>query len=72
MTSQDGCRRCGSAMEAGFIVDEGYGTRKIAAWIEGEPVPSLWSGVKTSGRRQLPIETWRCTGCGLLESFAPA
>jgi hypothetical protein len=24
-------------MEIGFIVDEGYGSRTVAKWVEGEP-----------------------------------
>ena len=33
-------------MEAGYIVDEGYGTRTVAKWIAGEPERSMWTGLK--------------------------
>jgi hypothetical protein len=57
-------------MEQGFIVDEGYGTKKPATWAEGEPERSIWTGLKLRGRRQLPATTYRCRQCGYLESYA--
>ena len=33
-------------MSAGYVVDEGYGTRTIAKWISGEPERSIWTGLK--------------------------
>ena len=66
------CLRCNVALEPGFVIDEGYGSRKVTAWVEGEPEPSLWSGIKTGGRRRIDIETWRCPSCGVLESYAPS
>ncbi len=57
-------------MERGFVVDEGYGARTVAAWVEGTPEKSMWTGLKTRGRRRLSIDTWRCTRCGYLENYA--
>ena len=37
-------------MEAGFIVDEGYGTRTVAKWVAGEPEKSMWTGLKLAAR----------------------
>jgi hypothetical protein len=64
------CPRCQGRMEEGFVVDEGYGSRTVSAWIEGVPIKSFWSGLKTKGKRRLPIQTWRCMRCGVLESYA--
>ena len=64
------CPRCSSAMEPGFQIDEGYGTRKVSRWVAGEPVKSIWTGLKLSGRDQLDITTYRCRRCGYLESYA--
>ena len=58
-------------MEAGFIIDESYGMRTVANWIEGVAEKSIWTGLKLKGRRKLPAETWRCTRCGWLDSYAP-
>ena len=66
------CPRCQSRMELGFVIDEGYASRTATRWIEGEPVTSLWTGLKLSDRRRLDIQTWRCTRCGLLEAYAPS
>ena len=40
--------------------------------MEGAPEKSFWSGLKTSGREQHAVVTFRCDGCGYLESYAPA
>ena len=64
------CPRCSGSMEAGFVVDESYGTRTVAKWVEGEPEPSFWTGIKLGNRVNLDVRTYRCTGCGYLESYA--
>ncbi|WP_294338374.1 PF20097 family protein [uncultured Sphingomonas sp.] len=70
MTEMPECLACRTPMQRGFVVDEGYGTRKVAQWIEGEPETSLWSGVKTTGRMQIEIESWRCPACGFVANYA--
>ncbi|WP_326525708.1 hypothetical protein [Sphingomonas sp.] len=65
------CLRCGGRLEEGYVIDEGYGSRTPSTWIEGAPEKSFWAGLKTGDRRKLPIDTWRCTRCGLLEQYAP-
>lgn len=63
------CLRCESVMEDGFIIDRAdYNT--INTWVEGEPVKSFWSGIKTKGKEQYAVRTLRCTNCGYLESYA--
>ena len=66
------CAKCGKAMEAGFVLDhQAHTTGTQSAWIDGAPEPSFW-GVKLKGhQRRLPITTYRCPGCGFLESYAP-
>jgi hypothetical protein len=56
-------------MERGFLLDESYGQRKPAKWVEGKPEYWLWN-LKIRGKRQLEISSYRCTRCGYLESFA--
>ena len=56
-------------MEQGFLLDESYGSRKPGKWIEGAPEYWLWQ-LRTGGKRQLEIATYRCVGCGYLESYA--
>lgn len=64
------CPKCKGKMEPGYVLDEGHGTSLVAQWVEGPPSRSAWTGMKTKGRRKLPITTYRCTRCGFLESFA--
>jgi predicted nucleic-acid-binding Zn-ribbon protein len=71
MEQAKSCGKCGAAMAAGFILDEGgYGMMEIGRWQEGAPSKSVWTGIKTSKAQQRPIQTWRCSACGFLESYA--
>ena len=64
------CPRCSGSMEAGFVVDEGYGKKVVAKWVAGEPQKSFWMGLKLRGRDQIEVATYRCRRCGYLESYA--
>ncbi|UNK56837.1 hypothetical protein MNQ95_11865 [Pseudoxanthomonas daejeonensis] len=57
-------------MKAGYLLDRGSHGRFVAAWPEGEPRRSFWSGLKPSGTLN-ETRTWRRTDCGYLESYAP-
>jgi len=65
------CPKCKGSMEEGYILDLGHaGSRQVATWVEGPPQPGAWLGLKIKGLRQIPQRTFRCTGCGYLESYA--
>ena len=65
------CPRCSGSMEPGYIFDEGYGSRKVLQWVEGEPQFSKWGGsLKLGGKDKLEVTTYRCRSCGYLESYA--
>ena len=65
------CLRCKSTMENGFILDRGHANAKQEQeWVEGEVVKSFWRGVTTSDREIFKVQTFRCTRCGYLESYA--
>ncbi|MSR61235.1 MAG: hypothetical protein EXS08_02140 [Planctomycetes bacterium] len=66
------CPKCGPAMDEGFVLDERHRGVTQSSWVEGEPVPSFWSGLKLSGHLRLKVSTFRCPKCGYLESYAPA
>jgi len=59
-------------MDPGFILDKihGAGIFSSAEWAEGTPEHSWWTGVKMGERERHPITTYRCSGCGYLESYA--
>ena len=67
------CEKCAGVMENGFIADYTYGDSDSTIvqniWIEGD-LERSWARTKTKGKRKYLIETFRCTNCGYLESFA--
>ena len=66
------CPRCGKAMEQGFILEKGdSNSATVSAWVEGAPEIRRWTGLKLKNRRVIRMQTFRCKGCGYLESYAP-
>jgi hypothetical protein len=65
------CPKCSGQMEDGFTLDHTHGENLQAAWVEGPPKRSFWAGLKVPRAIQHPITTYRCPGCGYLESYAP-
>ena len=70
MKSLPKCPKCQNRMEKGYIMDRGDANRiRPATWVEGELVRSWWMGAKLAGKRQLQVDTFRCIGCGYVESY---
>jgi hypothetical protein len=69
-TSPNQCPKCNSAMEQGFVLDNSYGERIVSQWVPGAPLTSFWTGTKVPDKELVPIGTYRCSGCGYLESYA--
>jgi hypothetical protein len=57
-------------MDPGFVLDRTHGAVAQSTWVEGAPVPSIWTGLKLKGHQHLPVMTYRCPKCGYLESYA--
>jgi hypothetical protein len=64
------CPECGGAMEAGFVLDIGYGTSMMARWVQGSADMKWYGSVDLSGRDCRKVTSYRCGGCGLLKSYA--
>ena len=64
------CPDCGVEMIEGFILDMTYGGKLVPRWIKGSPEKSSWTGLKTKGKECRSVETYRCSKCGLLRSYA--
>jgi hypothetical protein len=58
-------------MVRGFIPDEYRDRNEVTVWVQGQPERSMETGtVVLSGTRMWHVETYRCSGCGYLESYA--
>ena len=64
------CPKCGEAMSVGFIADWSEGDVRISRWLEGEPVSGWVREVNPDKNDQWKVVTYRCNGCGFLESYA--
>lgn len=58
-------------MQGGFLLDRNHTYHEAGTWVEGPPEKSFWGGLKTKGRRQLPVYAWRCPGCAQVRLYAP-
>ena len=65
------CPKCSRKMASGFVIDQSYGIVTVSKWQAGQPQKSIWTGLKQFKDQQHEIVTWRCGGCGYLESYAP-
>ncbi len=70
MPANPTCPKCGRSMEEGFLADESHGAVKPSRWVGGPPEKSFWQGTKTRGKPKFGVTTFRCSGCGYLESYA--
>ena len=67
------CPKCNDVMVQGFIPDfTGSKFCTVNNWVEGAPGKPTWFGtcVPVSPEKCIPIGTFRCSGCGFLESYA--
>ena len=64
------CPKCGGSMDQGYIPESQNESKVIETWFEGEPKKAFF-GLNTVGIRHFETKTWRCNGCGFLESYAP-
>ena len=55
-------------MTEGFVLGERQGMRAVSSWAEGAP-QETWFGIKLKAK-PIKVQTWRCTRCGFLESYA--
>ena len=72
MTQPTTCPKCNGSMEPGLMLDrKDWASDLQVRWVGGEPTPkTFFGGMSLKGREPLPVTTYRCEGCGYLESFA--
>jgi Domain of unknown function (DUF6487) len=68
------CPKCAKPMEEGFIINYSHAAAVPSTWIAGRPERSVWIGIdlglNLKGRQRIAITTYRCIGCGFMESYA--
>jgi hypothetical protein len=64
------CPKCNGEMAQGFIFEIDGPMRKVSTWVEGPPEKSWFGSAKVPAGRCVPVGTFRCSGCGFLESYA--
>jgi Double zinc ribbon len=65
------CAKCGNSMDRGFIPDEFRDRNEVTVWVRGEPQRDNRAGaVLLGGADMWEVVTFRCMGCGYLESYA--
>ncbi len=69
---QQQCPLCRGSMEEGFSVDYTNAGPRRTEWVAGTPKPSMWTGISLRNTRRYAVETFRCTECGFLASYAIA
>ena len=69
-TTDPACPRCDKRMERGYIPDGVQNGSKISCWMPGAPQRSFWLSLWVPKSQVVPIGTFRCPSCGLLESYA--
>jgi hypothetical protein len=57
-------------MEKGFLPDYAHAGMFIQRWVKGLPGKSWWKGLHYDKGESRFVETYRCTGCGYLKSYA--
>lgn len=76
MSEPTRCPKCGGAMVRGYITNFSLGRPihpgVISTWVAGMPSEtSGWhGGGQVAADRCIPAATFRCGGCGFLESYA--
>ncbi len=64
------CLKCRERMQPGYLLEQGHANmRSSTTWSAGEPRKSFWMGLKAA-TDTYETRTYRCTGCGYLESYA--
>lgn len=69
MSDEISCPKCSRLMVRGFVPEFSGGVH-VSFWVEGEPKESFWAGGVEIPDKQISIVTYRCAGCGFLESYA--
>ncbi|NYT40224.1 hypothetical protein HZY97_05615 [Sphingomonas sp. R-74633] len=71
MHTPSDCPKCGSQFTEGYIADHAFLGTTVSTFVGGQPA-GLLADIARGGAERYRIQTWRCDGCGYLESYARA
>jgi hypothetical protein len=57
-------------MQEGVVVDLGYAGVLQSMWVEDQASSSGSAGTVDNHKRKIKTSTYRCLGCGFLDSYA--
>jgi predicted nucleic-acid-binding Zn-ribbon protein len=63
------CSKCGGTMVEGYALTSNQHGKSVVSWTDGAP-DRRWWGLKVR-TKPVPVATWKCRRCGLLEFYAP-
>lgn len=65
------CPKCSAPMVQGYLLELGDSNlRTVTQWVSGAPEAGAFMGMQVKGRDQFPTQSFRCSSCGFLESYA--
>jgi predicted nucleic-acid-binding Zn-ribbon protein len=69
MNKQPQCPKCGQPMLEGYVPEASQSRAGGTRWVSGPPEVGFL-GLNLRGKDVVEIRTFRCAGCGYLESYA--
>lgn len=57
-------------MHEGLVVDFNYAGVMPSMWVQDQTQVSAGAGSNMNGKRKVKTVTYRCAGCGYLDSYA--
>ena len=69
MNKQRQCPKCGQPMQEGYMPEASQSRAGRSRWVGGPPDVGIF-GLNLKGKDVVEIRTFRCPGCGYLESYA--
>ena len=64
------CSKCNGEMQEGVVVDLGYAGVLQSMWVEDQAASGGSTGTVDNHKQKIKTSTYRCLGCGFLDSYA--
>jgi predicted nucleic-acid-binding Zn-ribbon protein len=70
MDKQLQCPKCGKMMQEGYTPEVSQSRAGGTRWVSGTPETGFLGTLNLRGKEVIDVRTFRCPGCGYLESYA--